>query len=298
MRLLDLFCGAGGAAMGYYRAGFDDIVGVDIKPQPRYPFAFVRADALEYLAEHGHEFDAIHASPPCQRYSSLKSKTTREWPDLIDPTRHGLIASGRPWVIENVMPAPLRHGVVLCGSMFGLRTHRHRRFETSFLILQPTLHIGKSPRTTTKARRKDFADGCFISVTGDVGSYVGVPAMGIDWMTGNELSEAIPPAYTEYVGRHLLDDIGGVDGDTQERRAFRQKLGARLQTGQNRPDVNSPESGGLPQLCATCRHLRPFELAPELNTCPVVNIRIHSDSAAIFGCNQWEVRIAPARTVG
>lgn len=201
-RLLDLFCGAGGAAMGYHRAGFE-VVGVDINPQPHYPFEFHQSDALTFPLD---GFDAIHASPPCQRYSALKSKTTREWPDLVKPVRERLIGTGLPYVIENVMPAPLLHGAKLCGSMFGLRTHRHRRFETSFLILQPTLHTYgvELPRTTTRKRRKDYADGAFISVTGDVGSYVGPTAMGIDWMTGDELSEAIPPAYTEWIGAQLL----------------------------------------------------------------------------------------------
>jgi DNA (cytosine-5)-methyltransferase 1 len=199
---LDLFCGAGGASVGYARAGFE-VVGVDIAPQPNYPFTFYQDDAMTFRLD---GFDAIHASPPCQLYSALKVKTTKDWPDLIAPTRERLRAAGVPYVIENVMPAPLLGGVVLCGSMFGLRTHRHRRFETPWLILQPTLHEHGTPipRTTTRKRRKDYADGSFISVTGDVGSYVGPTAMGIDWMTGNELSEAIPPAYTEFIGRELM----------------------------------------------------------------------------------------------
>jgi DNA (cytosine-5)-methyltransferase 1 len=209
-RLLDLFCGAGGAAMGYHRAGFE-VVGVDIRPQPHYPFEFVQADVLTFPYGKLKGFDAIHASPPCQAYSSLKSKTKRNWPDLIAPTRTLLQATGLLYVMENVMPAPLR-GVVLCGSMFGLRTHRHRRFETNWLILQPSLHEygARMPRTTTRKRRADYADGAFISVTGDVGSYVGPTAMGIDWMTGNELSEAIPPAYTEWIGQRLFLTLAAV----------------------------------------------------------------------------------------
>lgn len=196
--------------MGYHRAGFE-VVGVDINPQPHYPFEFHQADALTYPLD---GFDVIHASPPCQLYSCLKSMTECEWPDLIKPIRDRF--QHLPYVIENVMPAPLLHGVTLCGAMFGLRTHRHRRFETSFLILQPTLHTyGVTlPRTTTRKRRRDYADGHFISVTGDVGSYVGPTAMGIDWMTGQELSEAIPPAYTEWIGAHLLVHLalnGGSD---------------------------------------------------------------------------------------
>ncbi|MFI4977555.1 MAG: DNA cytosine methyltransferase [Solirubrobacterales bacterium] len=216
-RLLDLFCGAGGAAMGYHRAGFE-VVGVDIKPQPHYPFEFHQADALEFLDQqmyplvHGQRsasiaFDAIHASPPCQLYSPLKSKTTKDWPDLVAPTRELLNAAGFPYVIENVMPAPMHHGVVLCGSMFGLRTHRHRTFEASWLMLQPTLHDGPTPRTSTKNRVADLAAGLFLSVTGNIGVHAGPVTMGIDWMNGDELSQAIPPAYTEWIGLQLMKYI-------------------------------------------------------------------------------------------
>jgi DNA (cytosine-5)-methyltransferase 1 len=219
--LLDLFCGAGGAAMGYYEAGFD-VVGVDIKPQPHYPFEFWQEDALHVLripwVERGlSRFHAVHASPPCQAYSALKVKTTKEWPDLIAPTRTLLRATGLPWVIENVMPAPLHHGITLCGEMFGLRTIRHRRFETSFLIFQPG-HPAHTAPTSTKKRRKDFAAGMHISVTGDVGSWVGPACMGIDWMTGNELSEAIPPAYTRFIGEQLLEHISSPAPNTTEDR--------------------------------------------------------------------------------
>ena len=148
-RLLDLFCGAGGCSVGYSRAGFD-VVGVDNRPMPRYPFTFVQGDALEYLAAHGGEFDAIHASPPCQRYSVLAAMhPDREYPDLLQPARELLEASGKPWVIENVETAPMEReanlfgfGVLLCGSMFGLGVprgylRRHRCFETSFPVPQP-----------------------------------------------------------------------------------------------------------------------------------------------------------------
>ena len=152
MRLLDLYCGAGGAAMGYSRAGFDEIVGVDIEPQPRYPFEFVQADALEYLSEHGHEFDAIHASPPCQGYSimhNLPWLRGRDCPLLILPAIEMLEALGKPYVVENVMGA--RHGSKtlkkrgldahglkagwLCGAMFGLPFYRHRLFATNWMWL-------------------------------------------------------------------------------------------------------------------------------------------------------------------
>lgn len=205
-RLLDLFCGGGGAGMGYSRAGFD-VVGVDIAPQPRYPFAFVQDDALDYLRAHGHEFDAIHASPPCQAYSTLRAlQGDTEYPDMVDETRDALVASGVTWVIENVMSAPLQSGITLCGGMFGLRTYRHRRFESSVLMFQP-YHPPHVAKTSTKKRRACWDAGMHVSVTGDVGVYVGRLAMGIDWMQGNELSQAIPPAYTEFIGGHLRNAL-------------------------------------------------------------------------------------------
>ena len=176
MRLLDLFCGAGGAAMGYSRAGFDEIIGVDIAPQPRYPFEFVQADALEYLAEHGH--DAIHASPPCQGYSimhNLPWLRGREYPLLIKPTRDLMIHVGKPWVLENVMGAKwgcknlenisrligydiTDHGMKanwLCGAMFGKPFYRHRLFATNWLWLAPghPKHKSQRPRGITSDSR-------------------------------------------------------------------------------------------------------------------------------------------------
>jgi DNA (cytosine-5)-methyltransferase 1 len=201
-RLLDLFCGAGGAAMGYRRAGFE-VVGVDIKLQPRFPFTFIQADALEYCREHGNEFDAIHASPPCQAYSPLKALSDKEYPDLVALTREALGRVGKPWVIENVMSAPLLAGVTLCGGMFGLRTYRHRRFESSVFMFQPE-HPKHVTPTRTKRRREGWDAGEFVSITGDVGVYVGPEAMGIDWMSGDELCQAIPPAYAEWIGRQLM----------------------------------------------------------------------------------------------
>jgi DNA (cytosine-5)-methyltransferase 1 len=219
LRLLDLFCGAGGCAVGYHRAGFTDIVGVDIKPQPRYPFAFVQGDALEYLAAHGHEFDAIHASPPCQRYSQCQNfRDTRDThPDLVFDCRTLLEATGRPWVIENVPGSPLENAAVLCGLMFGLRVIRHRLFEASFLLLTPphTRHPAHL-RTGTASKqhrgvRTGYSDGKMglVSVAGNnFNVKAGAAAMGIDWMTRDELAQAIPPAYTEFVGRQLLDAVG------------------------------------------------------------------------------------------
>ncbi len=210
-RVLDLFCGAGGCSVGYARAGFD-VTGVDIRPQPRYPFDFQLCDALEYVKElAGYAnglYDAIHASPPCQAYSPLGALSPgKEYPDLVAATREALRKTGLPWVMENVMAAPLRYGVVLCGGMFGLRTYRHRRFETSFVAFRPEhpRHVKPAP---TKGRKAAWESGAFASVTGDVGVYVGTEAMGIDWMTGDELSQAIPPAYTEYIGKQLLNVLG------------------------------------------------------------------------------------------
>lgn len=224
-RLLDLFSCAGGAATGYHRAGFD-VVGVDIKPQPRYPFEHHVADALEFLAEHGHEFDAIHASPPCQRFTQAQSiaKNADAHLDLITPIRPMLDALGKPYVIENVSGArsmmidPLQ----LCGSEFGLvaydtdgellQLRRHRLFESNAVLMG--------------------AGGCQhlpgVQVASVFGHGGGWPAeykrklgggytphrrvcreiMGIDWqMTAREVSESIPPAYTEFIGGQLLTQL-------------------------------------------------------------------------------------------
>lgn len=197
-RLLDLFCKAGGAAMGYHRAGFD-VVGVDIEPQPNYPFEFVQADAIEYLLSEGQRFDAIHASPPCQAYSNTQRIGKRKHPDLIERTRDSMPA--KPWVIENVPDAPLIEPIVLCGYSFGLRTYRHRLFESSVAIVAPPHRTHDRPNTKMG---RPLRDGEMMHV---VGNFSGVDdaraAMGIDWMTRDELREAIPPAYTEWIGLQL-----------------------------------------------------------------------------------------------
>ena len=207
MKLLDLYCCAGGGAMGYRLAGFTEIVGVDIHPQPRYPFTFVQGDALEYLSKHGREYDAIHASPPCQAYTVLKSVCAgRSYPDLVAATRAKLTEIGRPWVIENVPGAPLIDPIRLCGTMFpGLRVYRHRLFESSVKLIEPK-HPKHVVRSTgmQRGRKAHFEAGGFITITGDVGTYCGPAAIGIDWMNGNELSQAIPPAYTVFIGKQLL----------------------------------------------------------------------------------------------
>ncbi len=207
-RLLDLYSGAGGAAVGYYRAGFD-VVGVDLAPMPRYPFEFHQGDAIKFVLAHGRDFDAVHASPPCQAYSPLSALSPHvEYPDLVAATRVALESTGLPWVMENVLGAPLLGGVVLCGGMFGLRTYRHRRFEPRIDVVIPEpAHPRHVVRTATKRRRELWDEGWHVSVTGDVGVYVGPEAMGISWMTGGELCEAIPPVYAEYVGGYLLEAV-------------------------------------------------------------------------------------------
>jgi DNA (cytosine-5)-methyltransferase 1 len=202
--LLDLFCGAGGAAVGYHRAGFD-VVGVDLVKQPNYPFRFVWDDALEYVAEHAGEYDAIHASPPCQAFSlaSTFHGVQGRHPDLVAATRAALEATGLPYVIENVERSPLRRDLVLCGEMFGLRVHRHRVFETGgFFAMQPR----HAPHTLRGAEHNcDLRPGHARLVAGNYANHAdAADAMGIDWMTRRELAQAIPPAYCEFIGGFLM----------------------------------------------------------------------------------------------
>jgi DNA (cytosine-5)-methyltransferase 1 len=199
---LDLFCCAGGAAVGLHRAGYQ-VIGVDIDPQPRYPFAFIQADVTKIDFA---RFALVWASPPCQQFCRLRTREDLSgYPDLIEPVRAKLIASGVPYVIENVPEAPIRQDLMLCGGMFGLRSYRHRHFECSFPIKQPEhpKHVVRVNRRGEN-RREHWANGGFITITGDVGVYCGPEAMGIDWMSGAEMSEAIPPAYSEYIGRAAL----------------------------------------------------------------------------------------------
>jgi len=226
-RLLDLFCGAGGCAMGYYRAGFD-VVGVDIKPQPRFPFPFEQGDAilkLRHLLDSGfiypngkplrlENFAAIHASPPCQIHSQSKNiwkgrRGDGSHQDLVPDTRRLLEKSALPWVIENVVGSPLTTNLTLCGSMFGLKVKRHRLFETSVLILSGLTCRKGHPEFEVsvfgggaKGRRQGHK-----FPQNHVKHEVAKIAMGIDWMTRDELSQAIPPAYTEYIGKQLLRHI-------------------------------------------------------------------------------------------
>jgi len=224
-RLLDLFCKAGGATKGYQRAGFY-VVGVDIEAQPHYcGDEFVQADAMTFPLD---GFDAIHASPPCQGYSRMRHLpwlAGKQYPLLIDPVRERLQATGLPWVIENVEAAPVArrsdlfgsHGVLLCGTMFGLGVYRHRPFECSHPLLQPqhdrhqdVIQAGRmiGGRARTPVRRGITA----WQEEGGAGGHMGNvdrlrAAMGIDWMTGAELSQAIPPAYTTWIGERLLEHL-------------------------------------------------------------------------------------------
>lgn len=216
-RLLDLFCGAGGAAMGYHRAGFD-VVGVDVAPQPDYPFAFTEADALDVLIEWDlSDFDAVHASPPCQAYSSLASlHAHKDYVDLYQQVRGHLARLGIPYVIENVVGAPYRSGVVLCGSMFDetIRLRRHRNFESNVLMLGPPCRhdlqtdllgvYGASDGAHEPGfKHKGHKRGPRQATTIEAREVMGMP-----WATKRKgLTEAIPPAFTEWIGAHLLNAL-------------------------------------------------------------------------------------------
>lgn len=212
MRLLDLFCGAGGASTGYHRAGFE-VVGVDIKPQPRYPFKFHQADALEFLQRHQHEFDIFHASPPCQKYSRItKISGKKNYPDLLQPTIDALEETGKPYIVENVPGAPMKNYLVLCGTMFGLSVFRHRHFMCNPPILISPASCNHYDRSSNGGRNGDqkHPDAKFITVTGAVHPIEKAKkAMGIDWMKREELVEAIPPAYTKWIGKEMIKLLKG-----------------------------------------------------------------------------------------
>ncbi len=220
-KLLDTFCKAGGAGYGYSLAGFD-VVGIDIQPQPHYPFPFILGDALDilrrmiagetFLASDGKryglkDFSAIHASPPCQAYSSA-TKNPEKHPDLYKPTISILQKSGLPYVCENVIGAPYNHGIFLCGSMFNLShdgewLQRHRNFETSFMLFQPQCqHHKKRPITVTgKSFVKEVRE---YEHSRQAPFALAEKLMGINWMTHNELANAIPPAYTHWLGLQVV----------------------------------------------------------------------------------------------
>lgn len=211
-RLLDLFCCAGGAGTGYHRAGFE-VVGVDIEPQPDYPFEFHQGDALAYLRDKWQEFDAIHASPPCQASTALTKGTNkgREYINLIPQTRALLKQLVLPSVIENVQGSDLRRDLTLCGEQFGLRVLRDRYFEMHNWTPAPIPHKPHRGRVAGY-RHGQWYDGPYFAVYGEGGGKGSVQqwqdAMGIDWTDSRKhIAEAIPPAYTEFIGRQLMEAV-------------------------------------------------------------------------------------------
>jgi DNA (cytosine-5)-methyltransferase 1 len=208
MRLLDLYCKAGGASKGYQLAGFE-VVGVDIKKQKRYPYEFIQADCLELMKDMDflRSFDVITASPPCQTHSitqhlrNAQGKSTDKI-DLIPQTREALVASGKPYVIENVPGAPLIKPIQMCGSYFGLKVRRHRRFESNLpLVGSPCKHKQQGkPVGVYGSMRDEIPKGGHTAKTIEEAR----EAMGIDWMIWGELVEAIPPIYTQEIGKQLL----------------------------------------------------------------------------------------------
>ncbi|MGW1489703.1 SAM-dependent methyltransferase [Streptomyces sp. NPDC002402] len=201
-RLLDAFSCQGGAGKGFADAGFD-VTGIDKDPQPRYPFRFIQGDAVDFIREHGAEFDFIHASPTCQLDSDCHRLRGNTHPDLIAPTRAALEKTGCPWVIENVRGAvpKLRCPVMLCGAMFGLETYRHRYFETGggFTLHPPAHPVHTVPQAKMGRPVPPGWYGQF------VGNFSGVPlarrVMGVQWMTRDGIRQCIPPAYAEWIGR-------------------------------------------------------------------------------------------------
>lgn len=220
--LLDLYCGAGGVARGYWDAGFD-VVGVDIEPQPRFPFKFVQADAIKVIRDLVREYRpvVIHASPPCKVHTSLKVFAADHHEDLVPTTRSLLKASGLPYVIENVPGAPLIDPVILCGSMFGLGVRRHRLFELGrwSVARPPCRHAEQdavSPMYPVKRYHSGKPEVVMSPVIGVYGRGQGLGtgevelwkrAMGIDWMSRDEMAQAIPPVYTQHLGEQLMLEL-------------------------------------------------------------------------------------------
>lgn len=226
MKLLDLFCCEGGAAKGYQQAGFE-VTGIDLHPRfaKRYPGTFIQADALEYVKEHGHEYDVIHASPPCQRYSITNAARRHDYPDLVADTRTALEATGKPWVIENVVGAPLNDPITLCWTMFHqpgsvhdtdgepLQMFRHRLFESNIPIAPPsTCNHDKTMQVAGSyggARRNKW-EARHVRKGGYVpAKNVQEQLLGIDWMTQHGLYQSLPPSYTEWVGSFLATAVKG-----------------------------------------------------------------------------------------
>lgn len=203
-KLLDLFCCSGGASFGYEKAGFD-VTGIDIEHQPKYKGKFIQADAFEYLRNNYQNFDAIHASPPCQAYSKSSMqfrKNGKVYPDYIGLIRNELIKTGKPYIIENVPESPLINPIILCGAMFGLRTYRHRLFESNIQLIAPEhpKHIALNAKMGRKPKENEFIQY--------VGHFSGVSIVqemtGLLWLGQSELAQSIPPQYTEFLGNQLL----------------------------------------------------------------------------------------------
>jgi hypothetical protein len=204
LKMLDLFCGVGGAAVGYARAGMT-VFGVDNARQTDYPFNYKRQDALTYLWEHGTKYDIIHASPPCQQYSTLANAREQQcWVDMLPEVRKMLDLIGRPYIIENVVGAPMRQDLMLCGTMFGLKVFRHRIFEIRGFHVPRIFHRDHDGKLGKH--------GPYWAVYGNGGSRGTIDewqaAMGIDWTWQRKsLAQAIPPAYTEYIGKYAWNEL-------------------------------------------------------------------------------------------
>ena len=213
-RLLDLFCGAGGAAMGYARAGFE-VVGVDLNPQPRYPFEFRQGNALRWDAAMLVGFDALHASPPCQLWAAGHNPNRDNYPDLIVPIRELLETSGLPYIIENVPRAPLLpHAVTVCGSALGrvvgdFQLHRHRRFESNIPLVGAPCP-GRVRPWTMAITGTGTPSGLFYKLGRALSIAEKREMMEMPWANSHEMSEAIPPAYTEFIGNQLIAHLQSV----------------------------------------------------------------------------------------
>lgn len=210
LKLLDLFCGAGGASMGYAMAGFD-VTGIDVKHGKRYPFTYIKGDVKDYLnPEFLSQFDVIAASPPCQTFSATQhlrnaqGKSTTKV-NMIPEVREALIQSGKPYIIENVPNAPLINPVQLCGSHFGLKVRRHRLFESNVQLVGTGCNHKEQgkPVGIYGSMRDEIPNGGHTAKTMDEAN----AAMGIDWMIWTELVESIPPVYTHYLGKQICDVI-------------------------------------------------------------------------------------------
>jgi DNA (cytosine-5)-methyltransferase 1 len=209
MNLLDLFCGAGGASKGYADAGFT-VTGVDLKHGKRYPYEYLRQDVMSLDIDFLRSFDVIHASPPCQLFSATKHLRNAQGKgssklDLVQPVRDMLIASGRPYIIENVLGAPLINAVTVCGSFFGLKVRRHRLFESNLQLVGTKCQHKEQGRPVGiyGSMRDEIPSGGKTAESMDQAK----EAMGIDWMLWGELVEAIPPAYSLYIGEQLVEQL-------------------------------------------------------------------------------------------